>query len=176
MRIQDNLAAICQSVGNRYPDAHLSITDRGITASLKEASPAVFVWPYWAAGVMWQAAVDDLEDWVRKLLHVDPVTPIDAEFVFTGPNGAELQRETRPIHVRISPFRLEFRGGPTGYESYRLQPGLLHDLEDWLRDDGAAGFCICAGTPGSWPSCSVKVGDVLTSIRDAQARGARPRG
>lgn len=181
MRVESptDLAAVCRGVGNRYPDAHLTLNASGmITADIKERRTAPFAWPGWVTtgSASWQRAVDDLEDWVRKLLNMDPFHPIEATFVYTRVDGAENRSELKMLAVRVSPFRVEFRGGPTGFEVYRLEAGLLRDLESWHRADKDATFCICAGTPGSWPTCTVKVIDVLQFIQEAQARCAREAG
>jgi hypothetical protein len=182
MRVDESpagLSAVCKTLGNRYPEVHL--TQSGSVFNAKQAGqqhPISFSWPYWAAdeGPAWRRATDDLEDWIRRLLGMDPFQPIESVFTFVGTDGKAQWVQPKTIAVRVSPFRLEFKGGPTGFEVYRLEPGLLGDLEAMTRAEREATFCICAGTPGSWPTCTVRAMDVLQAIQRAQERMDSPHG
>lgn len=167
------LRAVCASLGNRYPDAALTLNARTFSASVKGGLPTSFQWPYWASeeGAPCERAVNDLEDWVRKILNEDPFEPIEAMFTFLGQAGEVRWVEPRTIFVRVSPFRIEFKGGPTGFEVYRIEDGLIRDLEAQARGNPSeATFCICAGTPGSWPLCTVRSADVLSAVERSRER------
>ena len=64
-------------------------------------------------------------------------------------------------HGGISPV-LQFRGGPTGYESYHVQ-----SFKD--RPPKADWFCICAGTINSWSCCKVETKKVLEFIAESES-------
>ena len=66
----------------------------------------------------------------------------------------------RTIKMRIDGGILEFVGGPTGFERYRIEDMLSHDPSKHPE------ICICAGTINSWPACFVnrrEVEDFLNS-------------
>jgi len=54
---------------------------------------------------------------------------------------------------------VRFFGGPTGYESYRLEDLESHDL------DTNEQFCICGGTINSWAKCTVASRDINKAIK-----------
>jgi hypothetical protein len=53
---------------------------------------------------------------------------------------------------------VKFIGGPTGWETYRLEDLKEHDLDNYDR------FCICAGTINSWANCTVSSRDIHKAI------------
>jgi hypothetical protein len=55
---------------------------------------------------------------------------------------------------------LQFKGGPTGHESYYFKD--LEGLSE--RKNPNEYFCICGGTINSWPKCSVKTQDLIEII------------
>ena len=59
----------------------------------------------------------------------------------------EYDKETDVIH---------FRGGPTGYESYKFS-SIEYSSKTFKFDK----FCICSGTINSWPRCDIKVKDFM---------------
>ncbi len=56
---------------------------------------------------------------------------------------------------------LQFREGPTGFESYYV--------ENLNFPEGEGEFCICAGTPNRWPACYVDRNDVRNFIEEYKA-------
>ena len=55
---------------------------------------------------------------------------------------------------------LEFRGGPTGFESYYLED---------INLEGEGDFCICAGTANRWPACYVDKTEVQEFVNAYRA-------
>lgn len=105
--------------------------------------------------------------------------PITATFVKTAYDGhwklkkvVEVSREAKAIGVRIDerpsdystePRVIQFIGGSTGYESYRLDEDFVKEV---TREDRGDDWYICAGTTGSWPACIVDRKDVLAFLRE----------
>lgn len=106
--------------------------------------------------------------------------PIKATFIRHEYRGhwknndvVEAGREVKEIGVRIDhspsdysaePRIIKFIGGPTGYESYRLEAGFVKEA---LREDRGDDWHICAGTTGSYPACIVDRKDILAFLRVA---------
>jgi hypothetical protein len=65
-----------------------------------------------------------------------------------------------PSEYSNTPKVLQFYGGPTGYEAYRLDDQFIGILKDLPTDD----LCICGGTINAWDKCIVSRKDVLTYI------------
>jgi hypothetical protein len=99
-----------------------------------------------------------------------------------------LKADTRSIKVRIEQRGegaeareiVSFKGAVTGHEDYHLNADFAEFIKSVSdKEDGA--FCICAGTPGSYQSCSVLGADIhayLVKQRphlfEAPAEGAKP--
>lgn len=60
---------------------------------------------------------------------------------------------------------VNFVGGPTGFESYRLEDLKSHDLDNDER------FCICGGTINSWANCTVACKDIYEAIKQYEKEG-----
>lgn len=56
---------------------------------------------------------------------------------------------------------LNFRGGPTGFESYYI--------EDLSLSSDEGDFCICAGTANRWPACFVDKAEVNKFVEEYRA-------
>lgn len=95
-----------------------------------------------------------------------------------GPNNETVEVETimRTIDVVFIPPELheghqrepmiDFRGGPTGYESYYVGVGFCQQVLRRVQEDQDSAWAICAGTPGRWPRCTVKWADILDFLED----------
>lgn len=104
--------------------------------------------------------------------------PINATFVRTAYDGhwkngkvIEISRKTKTIGVRIderpSDYAtdsrvIQFVGGSTGYEAYRLGEDFAKEV---LREDRGDEWHICAGTTGGHEACIVDRKDILAFLR-----------
>ena len=98
----------------------------------------------------------------------------ETRWLDTKPGGGMKQKSktehsTRKLTMAILPKGreggsdksiLEFRDGPTGYESYYLNEITLEGDEE---------FCICAGTPNRWPACYVDMPTVRKFVEEYKA-------
>lgn len=121
-----------------------------------------------------QREQDDAREAAREALEAS-TKPVKAQWVWTrfkdaNPKNHETvvdREEARDIKMRIEPKGdgeiLRFVGGPTGHEAYALDSEFakLVVQPDWQEPER---FHICAGTPGSWPTCSVATDDVAAFL------------
>lgn len=98
---------------------------------------------------------------------------ITSHWVWKDLNGNVIKQETRTLYVNIQERPrdglcdertvITFERGPTGFETYRLDETFVGTLRD-LQSRGGI-LCICAGTSGSWPTCTVPIATILEVIR-----------
>lgn len=83
------------------------------------------------------------------------------------------EREATPADDKVAyvvwkredrPYLLDLIGGPTGNECYCVDDNLVSTLLRKLRED-EWGFCICAGTPGSWDRVVVDVEGMFDALK-----------
>ena len=98
-------------------------------------------------------------EWIKKTGSWNKVTN-------TYDNVREVPRQ-KTLTMRITEERVEFDGGPTGYEAYNNNDYLVECLNKAIN--AGVWFTICGGTINKFARCSVPPAQVLKAINDFNA-------